>query len=67
MHAWARKGQKEIKPLVEAAYGDKVLSISQINRIIKAVKKGKNTSDQRHSSVKKIKRTGMFWHLSPPL
>jgi hypothetical protein len=56
--ARARKGRKEIKPLVDAAYGDKALSISQINRIIKAVKEGKNTPDQHHSSVKKTKRTG---------
>jgi histone-lysine N-methyltransferase SETMAR len=41
---------------VDAAYGDKSLSISQINRIILAVKAGKNTSDQRHSNPKKTKR-----------
>jgi hypothetical protein len=29
--ARARKSRKEIKPLVDAAYGDKALSISQIN------------------------------------
>jgi hypothetical protein len=38
--ARARKSRKEIKPLVDAAYGDKALSISQINQIIKAVKDG---------------------------
>ncbi len=37
----ARKSKKEIKPLVDGVYGDKALSISQINRIIRAVKKGK--------------------------
>ncbi len=31
---------------------------SQINHIIKAVKEGKNTADQRHSSAKKTKWTG---------
>ncbi len=34
------------------------MSKSHINRIIKAVKEGKNTADQRHSSAKKTKRTG---------
>ncbi len=52
------KGCKEIKLLVDAAYGDMAMSKSQINRIIKAVKEGKNTADQRHSSTKKTKRTG---------
>jgi hypothetical protein len=44
--------------LADAAYHDKALSISQFNRIIKAVKEGKNTPDQHHSRVKKTKRTG---------
>jgi hypothetical protein len=44
----AGKSRTEIKPLVNAAYGDKALAISQINRIIKAVKEGKSTSDQHH-------------------
>jgi hypothetical protein len=56
--ARAGKGCKEIKLLVDAAYGDTAMSKSQINRIIKAVKEGKNTADQRHSSTKKTKRTG---------
>jgi hypothetical protein len=47
------KSQKDIKPLVDAAWGDNAFSISQINCIVKAVKEGKNTSDQRHSSAKK--------------
>jgi hypothetical protein len=54
----AGKSQKEIKPLVDAAYGDKALSRIQIKCIIKAVKEGKNNLDQRHSSMKKMKRTG---------
>ena len=55
--ARAGKRRQEIKPLVDSAYGDKSLSISQINRIIKAVKEGKNTSDQRHTNGKKTTRT----------
>jgi len=42
---------------VESAYGDKAYSISEINRIRKAVKEGKNTSDHRHSNLKKTTRT----------
>ncbi len=51
--ARAGKSRKEIKPLVDAAYGDKALSKSQLNRIINAVKEGKLASDQRHSNPKK--------------
>ncbi len=43
---------------MDAAHGEKILSLSQINWITKAVKEGKNTSDQRHSSRKKTKWTG---------
>ncbi len=45
---------------MDAACGDKTLSISQINWIIKAVTEGKNTSDQCNSSAKKTKQTGDF-------
>jgi hypothetical protein len=50
--------------MVDTAYSDKTLSISQINEIIKALKEGKNTSDLRHSRVKKTKWTGNILHLS---
>jgi len=53
--ARAGKRQQEIKILVDAAYGDKSLSISQINRIIKAVNDGKSTSDQSNSNSKKTR------------
>jgi hypothetical protein len=43
--------------LVDAAYGDKTLSISQINRIIKAVKEGKTTVDLGHSNPKQTRKT----------
>ncbi len=56
--ARAGKGCKEIKLLVDAAYGDTAMLKSRINCIIKAVKEGKNTADQRHSSAKKTKLTG---------
>jgi hypothetical protein len=55
--ARAGKSCSEIKPLVDAAYTDKSLSISQINRIIKAVKEGKTTADLRYSHPKKTRRT----------
>jgi hypothetical protein len=51
------KGRKEIQTLVDAAYGDKTMSKSQINPIIKAVKEGKNTKDQCHLKGKKTART----------
>ncbi len=54
--ARAGKGHKEIKSLVGTTYIDTAMSISQINCIIKTVKEGKNTADQRHSSAKKTKR-----------
>jgi hypothetical protein len=63
----ARKSRKEIKPLVDAVYGDKALSISQINRLVKAVKEGKNTSHQRHSNTKKPSGPMMLWPQSLPL
>jgi hypothetical protein len=66
MLARAGKGRKEIKSLVDTAYGDMVMLKSQINRIIKAVKDGKNTADQCHSSTMKTKRTSDILHLSPP-
>jgi cytochrome c-type biogenesis protein CcmH/NrfF len=65
--ARAGKSRKEIKPLVGAAYGDKTLSKSQINRILKAVKEGKSTSDQRYSNAKKPSGLRTLWPLSPPL
>jgi hypothetical protein len=48
------KSPKKIKPLLDAAYNDKALPISQsqIYRIIKAVKKEKNASDEPHSRAK---------------
>jgi hypothetical protein len=55
--AKAGKSRKDIKPLVDATYGDNPLLISQINQIIKAVKEGKLTFDQRHSNTKQQKWT----------
>jgi histone-lysine N-methyltransferase SETMAR len=51
------KGMKEIKILADRAYGIKSLKRTQIYQIIKEVKEGKNTADQRHSNSKKTKRT----------
>jgi hypothetical protein len=41
--------------LVDAAYGDKAMSISQINQVMKV---GEITLDQHHSNAKKTKGTG---------
>ena len=55
----ARAGKPfgEIKNTTVAAYGDKALTRSQIYRIIKLVKDGENTEDQRHLNAKKTTRT----------
>ncbi len=42
---------------MEAAYGDRSLSSSQIYRIIKQARAGKDTEDQRHLNPKKTVRT----------
>jgi hypothetical protein len=55
--ARAGKSHKESKTLVDAAYGDKTLSISQINCIIKAIKEGKTTIDLQHSNPKQTRKT----------
>jgi hypothetical protein len=41
---------KEKKILADRAYGIKSLKRPQIYQIIKEVKEGKNTADQRHSN-----------------
>jgi hypothetical protein len=53
----AGKGYLEIKKTVEAAYGDKALKKTAIYAIIKKVKKGETTADQRHLNSKKTVRT----------
>jgi len=51
--ARAGKTYKEIKETTEAAYGDQALKKTQIYEVMKKVKAGKNTEDQRHLSAKK--------------
>jgi histone-lysine N-methyltransferase SETMAR len=55
----ARSGKSaaEIKTIVDAAYGDKALGLTSIYYILKKVKEGKSTDDQRHLNAKKTKRT----------
>jgi histone-lysine N-methyltransferase SETMAR len=55
--ARASKGYKEIKETVDAAFGDKTLQKKAIYDIIKEVKAGKDTADQRHLNLKKTVRT----------
>jgi hypothetical protein len=45
------------KKLADAAFGEKSLGLCSIYLIIKKVKAGENTDDQRHLSAKKNKRT----------
>ncbi len=54
--ARAGKGYKEIKKTMDAAFGDKTLQKTAIYAIIKKVKAGENTSDQRHLNGKKTVR-----------
>ena len=55
--ARAGKDYLEIKKTVEAAYGDKALKKTAIYAIIKKVKKGETTADQRPLNSKKTVRT----------
>jgi len=55
----ARTGKSvfAIKKMVNSAYGDKPLSLSQIYHIVKVVKAGGNAEDQRRFNPKKTTRT----------
>ena len=55
--AKAGNGMKAIQNQVEAAYGPKAISRSQIYKIMSTVKAGKSTEDQRHLNPKKTART----------
>ena len=55
--AKAGKRITEIQEMVKNVYQDKALSRSQIYRIMKQVKAGKNTEDQRPLNAKKTVRT----------
>ncbi len=55
--ARAGKSASEIKKLVDDAYRDKALGLTSIYYILKRVKAGKSTEDQRKFSAKKTKRT----------
>jgi hypothetical protein len=64
--ARAGKSQKEIKPLVDVAYGDKIMSIGQINLIIKAVKEGKKPQTSNTPPQRRQSRPARSWHVSLP-
>ena len=55
----ARTGKscKEIKQTLDSVYLDKSMTRKQIYNILKHVKYGKNTDDQRHFNAKKTKQT----------
>ncbi len=57
----AGKSKKEIKPLGDGVYGDKALLISQINRIIKAVKKGKAHLISVNETAKRQRKLMTMW------
>ena len=56
----AGKSIREIMEIVEAAYPGKGLSLSQVYRLIKAVKEGKETKDMRGKDETKTIRTPHF-------
>jgi hypothetical protein len=54
------KGFLEIEKALDLVYGDKALKKTAIYAILKKVKSGKTTEDQRHFYLKKtVKRPGM--------
>ncbi len=54
----ARSGKSAPKlKRVDAAFGDQALGLTSIYYILKKVKEGKSTDDQRHLNAKKTKRT----------
>ncbi len=55
--ARAGKSANKIKILTDAAFGDKSLTKTTIYNILKKVKAGETTDDQRHLNAKKTKRT----------
>jgi hypothetical protein len=60
--ARAGKGANKIKSLTDAAFGDKSLTKTAIFSVLKKVKAGKTTGDQRHLNAKKTKG---LWTSSP--
>ncbi len=63
--ARAGKSHKEIKPLMGAADGDKTLSISQINWIIKALKEGNRPLICATPIRRRQDGPTTSWHLTP--
>jgi hypothetical protein len=64
--ARAGKSQKEIKPLLDVAYGDKIMSISQINWIIKAVKEWKKPQTSDTPPQRRQSRPVRSWRVLLP-
>ena len=54
------KAVKEIMEIVEAAYPGQGLSSSQVYRLIKCIKEGKDTTDKRGKDTTKTFRTADF-------
>jgi hypothetical protein len=64
--ARAGKSASEIKKLVDDADGDKALGLTSIYYILKRVKAGKSTEDQRKFSAKKPRGLPPLSPLWPP-
>ena len=60
-----------MKTTVDSAFGDKILSKASIYKIVKKVKAGKNTIDQRHlnatSTPRRLSGQNLLSPLSPPI
>jgi hypothetical protein len=54
----ARSGKSaaKIKTIVDTAFGDQALGLTLIHYILKKVKDGRSTDNQRHLNAKKTKR-----------
>ena len=55
--AKAGEKAKDIKPKLDSVFGEDSLFISQIYRLVAAVKDGGDLADSRHGNVKKTMRT----------
>ena len=64
MAGLARAGKDfgEIEDTVKKSFGDKLVNRATIYRIIKAVKDGKNTDDQRKFNATRTKRNQSLTH-----
>jgi len=61
------KRYNKIEKMVDSVYGDKFITKSQIFNILKQIKDGKYTGNQRSFIVRKQRGTHLLSPLSPPI